>query len=245
MARRTTSGTKPTTRGRLSRERILTTALAIVDDDGLSGLTIRRLAADLDVTAMAVYRHFRNKAEILDGLIEVVVEESQATEHDTEGWREWIIETFMRMRKALVAHPEVLPLMGTSASYGVHSLRIAEEVLGMLRTAGLSDRAVARGLHVLISYTFGAVAIEVAALEQQRSAQTDMTEWQRQLRLRFESANISEFPNLVALAPALARFVRTDEFQDGLMRVIDGFSAELDRPATFSDGADNQGSNHE
>ncbi|MCA9534492.1 MAG: TetR/AcrR family transcriptional regulator C-terminal domain-containing protein [Myxococcales bacterium] len=215
------------TRGRLSRERILEDALRIVDSEGLQGLTIRRLAQELDVTPMAVYRHFKNKTDILDGLIELVIAEGQATEHDTEGWQAWIEVTFLRMRASLLQHPGVLPLLGSSASYGLQSLRITERLLGKLRGAGLGADAVARGLHLLVSYTLGAVAIEVAAREQQQSAEAGtQQEWQRQLRQRFESADIAEFPNLVALAPKLSRFVEEAEFGLGVRQIIRSLTPE-------------------
>ena len=214
-----------TTRGRLSRERILEDALRIVDTEGLQGLTIRRLAQELDVTPMAVYRHFKNKSDILDGLIELVIAEGGATEHDTEGWQAWIEVTFMRMRASLLQHPGVLPLMGSSASYGLQSLRIIEKLLGALRGAVLDGDAVARMLHVLVSYTLGAVAIEIAAREQQQSLEGGtQLESQRKLRERFEGADITEFPNLVALAPKLSRFVEEAEFELGLRQIIHSFT---------------------
>jgi TetR/AcrR family tetracycline transcriptional repressor len=209
-----------TTRPRLSRERILEDALRIVDTEGLGGLTIRRLAQELDVTPMAVYRHFKNKGDILDGLIELVIAEGKATEHDTPGWQAWIEVTFMRMRASLLHHPGVLPLLGSSASYGLQSLRITERLLGQMRGGGLDADACARGLHLLVSFTLGAVAIEVAAREQQESGAKDPAEYQRQLRTRFESANIAEFPNLVSLAPKLSRFVEEAEFGLGVRHII-------------------------
>jgi hypothetical protein len=71
-----------------------------------------------------------------------------------------------------------------------------------------------------VSYTLGAVAIEVAAREQQESGAKDPAEYQRQLRSRFESANIAEFPNLVSLAPKLSRFVEEAEFGLGVRHII-------------------------
>jgi AcrR family transcriptional regulator len=194
-----------------------------VDSEGLPGLTIRRLAQELDVTPMAVYRHFKNKSDILDGLIELVIAEGAATEHETEGWQAWVEETFLRMRASLLQHPGVLPLLGSSASYGLQSLRITERLLGKLRSGGLDPDAVARGLHLLVSYTLGAVAIEIAAREQQQQQSADVgtqQEWQRKVRERFEAADIAEFPNLVALAPKLSRFVEEAEFALGVRQII-------------------------
>src|SRR5450759_5594645 len=68
-------GTQEWRRPPLSRERIVWTALAIVDADGLDGLTMRRLGKDLDVTTMAVYHHFPNKSALYDGIVEAVMAE--------------------------------------------------------------------------------------------------------------------------------------------------------------------------
>jgi AcrR family transcriptional regulator len=216
-----------TTRPRLSRERILEDALRIVDTEGLAGLTIRRLAEKLDVTPMAVYRHFKNKGDILDGLIERVIAEGKTTEHDTEGWQAWVEVTFLRMRASLLQHPGVLPLLGSSASYGLQSLRITERLLGQLRGGGLDADSCARGLHLLVSYTFGAVAIEVAAREQQESGANSPIEYQRQMRARFETANIAEFPHVVSLAPKLARFLEEDEFGLGVRHIVRSLASEV------------------
>ncbi len=91
---------------------------------------------------------------------------------------------------------------------------------GRCAPGGLDADACARGLHLLVSYTLGAVAIEVAAREQQESGAKDPAEYQRQLRSRFESANIAEFPNLVSLAPKLSRFVEEAEFGLGVRHII-------------------------
>ena len=207
-------------RGRLSRERILEDALQIVDAEGLDGLTIRRLAQELGVTPMAVYRHFENKDAILHGLIELVILEGAAIAHETEGWRAWTEETFFRIRASLLRHPGVLPLLGSTASYGLESLRITERLLGAFREGGLSDDETARALHVLISYTLGAVAIEVAAREGGSDDPKTTAQRQRALQSRFEGADVTSFPHLVSLAPRLARFVEDEEFRAGLHRII-------------------------
>jgi AcrR family transcriptional regulator len=58
--------------GRLSRERVLASALALVDREGLSALSMRRLGAELGVEAMALYRYAPNKDALLDGLVEAL-----------------------------------------------------------------------------------------------------------------------------------------------------------------------------
>ena len=70
----------------LSRERVLRTAIAIADARGSSALTMRSLAGELGVKPMAIYRHFANKEEILDGIIDIVFGEIDLPSADDD-WR--------------------------------------------------------------------------------------------------------------------------------------------------------------
>ncbi|RST10312.1 TetR/AcrR family transcriptional regulator [Streptomyces sp. WAC05374] len=75
MPEQAASGRRKRRRGRLSRELVLATALALVDREGLSALSMRRLAAELGVEAMALYRYAAGKDALLDGLVEAVFTE--------------------------------------------------------------------------------------------------------------------------------------------------------------------------
>lgn len=217
-----------TPRGTLDREGILRAALEIADAEGLDGLTIRKLATSLGVSPMAVYRHVRDKAEIVEGLLDVVVRDAAPTEHGESEWRPWLRATFGRMRAALSAHPGVLPLLGTQASFGLSAMRAMEGVLGVLRSAGLDGPAAARAFHGMISYTIGAVAIETAAKGQRTPEEAaDHAEWLRRSRLRFEALGSGEFPNILDLAPDLARYATDTQFEDGLDRLIDAVAREV------------------
>jgi len=111
-----------TPRAKLSLQAILRTALSIADRDGLDGLTLRKIASELGASPMSVYRHFRNKAEIVNGLVDRVVGDYDVTAHAEKDWRAWMRETFRQMRQALLAHPGIVPLLGTAAFAGSHPL---------------------------------------------------------------------------------------------------------------------------
>ena len=96
-------------RGTLSREVILRAAIRVVDRDGLNGLTMRKLAAGLGASPMALYRYFRNKEELVDGLVDVVVGDYEVTEHDEADRRDWLCETFRLMHQGLCEHPAAGP----------------------------------------------------------------------------------------------------------------------------------------
>lgn len=212
-------------RAPLTREAVLHGALALADREGLGGLTIRALAADLGVTPMAVYRHVRDKAEIVDALLDVVVGDSAPTAHRTRGWRRWIVETFSRMRAALRVHPGVVPLLGTPASFGPHAMRVMDEVLGRLRASGFADAAAVRAFQVLIGYTIGFAAIEGAARAGRTAAErADAAVWHRANRARFAAMAPEDVPHLVALAPHIAAFPTDEAFGSGLAVILDGLA---------------------
>ena len=90
----------------LSRERIVQEALALLDEDGLDGVTLRRLAARLGVQAPTLYWHIRNKAELVNELGEAILSPGLADLPDATGipWRGWLLEVAARFRGTLLAH---------------------------------------------------------------------------------------------------------------------------------------------
>src|SRR3954470_15957682 len=109
MARRRKA--KPQT---LSRERVCTEALALVDDEGLEALSMRRLGARLGVEAMSLYRHVRNKADLLDSLHSAVLTDLPPLRAaDIEDWRSLLSALAHGLRKALLRHPNVVALFAT------------------------------------------------------------------------------------------------------------------------------------
>jgi len=212
----------------LSREAILRAALQIADRDGLGGLTMRKIAGRLGASPMGVYRHFRNKAEIVDGLVDLVIGDYDVTNHQEASWSEWVRETFLQMKRALCAHPGIIPLLGAVGFSGANALGVVERVLDVLRGAGLGDGS-ASLFHTLMSYTIGAVAIESSALSQAAAEEdASIDEQVRRTRLLLELAPRSSYPNVVASAPQLARFVTDESFVAGLDRILSGVGARGD-----------------
>ncbi|WP_424231785.1 TetR/AcrR family transcriptional regulator [Actinophytocola sp.] len=102
----------------ISRRKVLEVALEIVDRDGLEALSIRRLAATLGVNGASLYHHFRSKEDILVGVADVVLAEVRGVEEPGASWREWLPENARAMRRALLAHPALLPILVASRSHG-------------------------------------------------------------------------------------------------------------------------------
>ncbi|WP_062355663.1 TetR/AcrR family transcriptional regulator [Herbidospora yilanensis] len=119
----------------ISRRKVLETALAIVDEEGLDALSIRRLGEALNVNGASLYHHFRNKDEILDGVTQLALESVEFPIPDHPSWRVWLPLTAHRTRAALVAHPGLIPVMLRRASLG--ATPEAEALVARLQREGV------------------------------------------------------------------------------------------------------------
>jgi len=218
----------PIERGTLSPEVILRAALQVADRDGLSGLTIRKLAAQLGASPMGVYRHFRNKEEIVERLVDLVVGDYDVTNHEEPNWNDWLRQTFRLMHKGLCEHPGITPLLGKAAFLGTNASRVIEEVLAVLLEAGFGEAEAALLFYTLIGYTIGASSFKDATGYQTNiDLSLALEEQLRQKRLSFEMAPLATSPTIVALAPHLAQYSTDEQFQAGLERVLLAFTKGL------------------
>jgi AcrR family transcriptional regulator len=138
----------------LRRERVLHAAIEIADQRGVGAVTMRAVAAALGVEAMSLYNHVRNKDEILDGMVDLVVEEIHLPA-DTSNWREAMRLRAVSARAAFLRHPWASALVDSRESSGPTRLRYFDLVLGVLVRAGFSLEAAVRGFSVLDSYIYG------------------------------------------------------------------------------------------
>jgi AcrR family transcriptional regulator len=141
-------------RAPLTRERVLTAAVAIADARGIGALTMRALAQELGVKPMALYHHVANKEEILDALVDVVFGEIELPEPDGD-WREAMRRRAASARAALHRHPWAIALMESRSSPGPATLRHHDTVVGIFRAAGFSVAATAHAYALLDSYVYG------------------------------------------------------------------------------------------
>lgn len=210
-----------TRRPALSRPVIAEAALAIVDREGLSKLSMRRLGVALGVEAMALYHHFAGKGEILDAVMERLlaeVEIDDALADPIERLRACI----RSYRQVAVRHPNAFALLtnrrfNTPAAFGFY-----ERVLQMLADAGFDARESARLFRLIGYFASGAGLAEIASRAQQDDATPVRLE-------RF--ADRARFPRVGAVAPHL-RVDRLDEvFDYGLDVIFAHLRAEARRCA--------------
>jgi TetR/AcrR family transcriptional regulator, tetracycline repressor protein len=147
----------------LSRRTVVETALAIGDSEGLEAISLRRIARDLGVTPMALYRYVDSKEGLLSGMIERAFEEFELPVENEDDWREEMRTLARSFRRLLVSHPGVAALFSThpAESISQNGARIVEFVLGVLRRAGFPPREAALLESECERFILGLVVIEM------------------------------------------------------------------------------------
>jgi AcrR family transcriptional regulator len=225
-ARVPASITGPAQKQRLSRELVLAKALEVVDADGLDALTMRRLGQELGRDPMSLYRYAENRAALLDGVTELVLNELTIHPQDPD-WKAQLRQIAHDFRRLALQHPNVVPLLVTrplSTPLGLRplgTLRPLEQILSLLIGAGLSP---ADALHVYRAY-YGFLYGHI--LNELQEFVVDPEENEALLRLGLHRLPAKEFPRLRALAPALAEYDGSAELDQGVTILLSGLEAQL------------------
>src|SRR6201996_1431131 len=140
-------------RARLSRALVLQAAVALADEHGLEGASMRRLAQELGVVPMALYKHVANRDDLLDGMVDVVFAEIESPSID-EDWRSALRRRAISAREALNRHSWAIGLMETRRP-GPANLRNHNAVMGCLREAGFSFETAIHAYSVQDAYIYG------------------------------------------------------------------------------------------
>jgi AcrR family transcriptional regulator len=129
----------------LTRQRIVETASALVDAEGLEAVSVRRLATELGVQGPSLYNHFATKAEILDAVADAVIAQVDVSAFATHGWREALRLWAHSYQAVLGAHPNIVPVLAHGPGRRPAALAMADVVYGALVEAGWSP---ARATHI-------------------------------------------------------------------------------------------------
>ena len=141
----------------LSRERVLRTAVKLADQGGIEALSMRKLGQELGVEAMALYYHFKNKDELLDGIVDLVFVEIDVPASTGADWKTAMRQRAISVRDVLSRHHWAIGLMESRRNPGPANLRHHDAVLSSLRAAGLDIEMAAHAYALLDSYIYGFV----------------------------------------------------------------------------------------
>jgi AcrR family transcriptional regulator len=194
---------RPRLRRQLDRPRVVAAALQLLDEVGLDGLTMRRLAQQLGVTAASLYRHVRDKDELLVLLGDEI--SGQVPLIDSHApWQQALREAAYAVRRALLAHRDAPRVLASTAPAGRQRLRHIDAVLGLLLAAGFSDRDAAWAAYHFNNLVTEAVADEVRVATAAADAGRSRGELMAEARAQLRELAPDEFPNLTRLAEYVA-----------------------------------------
>ncbi len=218
MTMRSTTPSATPPRTPLSRERVLRAALAYADENGIGSLTMRKLGDALGVEAMSLYNHVANKAELLDGMIDLVFEEIDLPAGGS-AWRTAMRDRAVSARRVLSRHRWAIGLMESRSAPGPATLRHHDRVIGILRQAGFSVELAAHAYSLLDSYIYG-FALQEASLPFDTGE--DTAELARTIMAQFP---VGEYPHLAELTVQHVLQPGYDygnEYEFGLDLILDG-----------------------
>jgi AcrR family transcriptional regulator len=197
---------------------VISEAVALADENGISTLTMRRLADRLQVEPMSLYHHVANKDEILDAMVDVVFREIDLPLTHAE-WKKAMRDRASSALDALRRHPWAVGRMESRATPGPATLRHHDAVIGCLRNAGFSVELTAHAFSMIDSYLYGFAMQEL-------NLPFSTPEKTAEMAVTFlEQFPAEEFPHLAELTinhVLQPGYNYGDEFEYGLELLLDG-----------------------
>ncbi len=171
----------PEPRRPLTRQRVLEMALDLIDRQGLEALSMRKLAAELGVEAMSLYKHVANKDDLLAGVGELVWGKVAATTPPTDDWAAWLRALAAAIRGTVHRHPRALPVLVGLPVTPVPMLVVFADQLERHPRRGRRPHDPVSTLCTVTAFALGCAVAELSCLGQ--TPDHPETEWQRMRRI--------------------------------------------------------------
>ncbi|GAB2747359.1 TetR/AcrR family transcriptional regulator C-terminal domain-containing protein [Kitasatospora kifunensis] len=228
----------------LTRERIIQAAITIADAEGLTTLTMRRVAAELGVATMALYRHVASKEELGDLMADTVLNREPLPPADLTGWRERLTALARLQWSLYRRHPWLARTISLTRPVPLPgALQHGEWVLATVKESGLPP-ATRLHIHLMMFAVVRGIAVnlEPQAPDQATSALTDEEWMQSQEALLQTALGTGQYPTFSALLTELDAETGADDFaldldqlfEFVLARTLDGLALLFDPPTGLS-----------
>lgn len=193
---------------------VIAAALRVLDTDGLEALTMRRVADDLGVAVMTLYRYVDTKEEIMDRVGAGVLAEIRIDSSTADPWSEQVLAILLGLHKVFRQHPGALELlMSTQAMVGPILDALRERLVALLRSGGLQQQRAVHVLNGLIAYIIGIVVTETGRARRVNELEAHLTQ-----------LPATEYPNLVADPHSWTIPVPDTVVEQGLRHLLTGLS---------------------
>lgn len=208
----------------LTRERIVSAALSLVDEGGMEALSMRRLAKELGVDPMAIYHHLPNKRALLSALIGEAFSGMRVPEREqTEGWRGRVRAWARAFREVSCAHPRLVAHLASYPEAAAEAtLESTEELYAAFEAAGMPPREIVGAVGVVVDYLNGFALAEASGAVGQPDEQQEMV-------AMLDARPRGELPAMRRTFEALAGEDLATDFEFGLEVVLAGLEATASR----------------
>ena len=222
----------PARRYGLDRRMILEAGADFIETHGLRQLSMRRLGARLGVEGMSLYRHVPSRDDLLDGIVEVVLDDlygdPEVYLEPKNGWQDYLLRLARGLRRVALARPQVFPLIATRPPQApwirppLRSLRWIDSFFGALGAAGFRDDAAVAAYRAFSSFLLGHLLLEVAA-KGADIAPVEMPEPQGQI-----PGGLEAYPHVRRLEQRLSEDRSAEEFEESLANLLNRIAALRD-----------------
>jgi AcrR family transcriptional regulator len=179
----------------LTTERVVDAALRAADEGGLEAVSLRRLAAALEVTPMAIYRHVRNKSHLLDLMVERLLDQVDLAPAETATWQDRLRRLLASFQAVVATHPATALLL-SRPFVSPAALRVSEALLATLHSAGFDAGQSVRLLQVITGMVLGPAINRATWAAASRNLPPDADRQQASM----EGLSAGEFPYLSSAA---------------------------------------------
>jgi AcrR family transcriptional regulator len=201
---------------KVDRTLIAKAALDIVNQEGLGGLTMRRVADSLGAGLATVYNAVGSKNAILDDMIELVFAQLPAADHSPGCELTSLIDLWSAAHDLLFDNPSIAQLTALKPAGGHGLLALIESTFELLRGVGVEEQLITVAFETTRSYTLGFTLLRISRSE---PAAVDV-----ELRLaEVSDRQPDRYPEIVALTPAMTGAMNSENFKIGLSHLLQGF----------------------
>ena len=193
--------------GTISRQQIVDTAMSVVKSAGYEEMSIRGLAAQMGVAPMSLYRHVRDKDDLLDEVVDRLLSKMWRPRASPDDWQAWMLEAADKLRHFLVSEPAALHVYLQHPVVSPVAIERMEAMMNVFRSVASRESDAMRAYAAVHTYTIGFAALEAS-------------------RARWTPAE-----DTTTLARQLATYATPRQFARGLRYLLEGIEREHARSA--------------
>jgi AcrR family transcriptional regulator len=210
---------------------VVRAAVELLDEEGLAGLSMRKLAGRLSAGATSLYWYVETKDDLLEYVIDEIYGEVDVPDADLAGWRAGATLFAHSLRATILRHPWIPEAISTRANIGPNAMSLSSRSAALFRSAGFTDLNLEHAQSALLSYVLGNAGIQAAWLATVKASGKTVNEWTGEAYAQAIQAAKDEYPDLrrrmSEWADADPLQMQEASFTYGLECLLDGFEARL------------------